>query len=482
VSGARRLLLLLAALGAGACARVPVRESFDEARALVRERTEARVEWLEVTAQPAEVEALVDGLLAGPLGAEDAVQIALLSNRRLQAAFAELGRAAAQRTQAGLPSNPVVEAVAKFHAGEVNVELSVVHHLLGLLLLPARKRLAAAEFERARLDAAAQAVDLAARTRRAFYRYQAEQQLLELDRTALAALEAAYEMALALREAGNIRQLDLLVERDFYEQMKLEAAQRESELLELRERLSSLMGLWGARTGWTAEPHLPDVPPEPLALEAIEHRAVSRSLDLGMGFLELEAAARRQGITNVASVLPGLEVGIEAEREVEIESDGHAEVTWWVGPSVGFELPLFDQGQARRVAGRMEVRRLWELYTARAIEVRSAARRVAQREAHARARAIYTREVLVPLRVAITMQSQLLYNAMDVGVFQLLEAKRREIEAGRAYVRALGDFWEARADLDQLMAGRLAEEGAGQMPAEPRRNGMTGGGRAEEGH
>jgi cobalt-zinc-cadmium efflux system outer membrane protein len=45
---------------------------------------------------------------------------------------------------------------------------------------------------------------------------------------------------------------------------------------------------------------------------------------------------------------------------------------------------------------------------------------------------------------------------MQIGVFQLLQARRDQIDAGRAYVQTLLEYWQARAALDQLMAGRLA--------------------------
>jgi outer membrane protein, heavy metal efflux system len=45
---------------------------------------------------------------------------------------------------------------------------------------------------------------------------------------------------------------------------------------------------------------------------------------------------------------------------------------------------------------------------------------------------------------------------MLVGVFQLLTAKRDEIDAGRAYIEALRDYWIARTDLESAVGGELA--------------------------
>jgi cobalt-zinc-cadmium efflux system outer membrane protein len=52
------------------------------------------------------------------------------------------------------------------------------------------------------------------------------------------------------------------------------------------------------------------------------------------------------------------------------------------------------------------------------------------------------------------------FNAMNLGVFQLMQAKRDQIEAARAYVQALREYWTARAEVDQLLAGRLPRRAA----------------------
>lgn len=478
LSGFLALAALVPLVGSlGACASVPVRDAFEEAGALAGERVAAELEWPGVTAEPEEVARRVDALLAEPLTAEGAVQVALLNSPRLQASFAELGRASALRAQAGRLPNPVVEAVARFREGhgKPSLEIGVAQEILALALMPARKGIAQGELERARLGAVAQVVDLAAEVRQTVLRLQAERQLLELDQTALLALEAGWEMAARLREAGNISELDLLVERDLYEQVKLEVSNRELAVAELAERLNVLLGLHGPRTAWRVEGRLPALPAEEAPLDGFERRAVERSLDLRLSLLEVEAAARRAGISNVGTVLPELEVGAEAEREVE---DGESE--WWYGPAVAFSIPIFDQGQPRRAAGAMEVRRQWDLYTAEAVELRSAARRSASRVLFARQQAEYVRDVVVPLRVAVTEQSQLHYNGMFLGVFQLLDAKRREIEAGRAYVRSLLDYWLARAAVDQLQAGRRPA-GLGEAGGMETAGGMTRGEGAEDG-
>jgi len=62
---------------------------------------------------------------------------------------------------------------------------------------------------------------------------------------------------------------------------------------------------------------------------------------------------------------------------------------------------------------------------------------------------------MLPLRERIVRETQLQYNAMQVGVFELLRAREQQIQAAIAYVDALLDYWLARIDLEQLLSGRV---------------------------
>lgn len=442
------------------CATVPVRESFEDARTVASERTDEAaggVEWIGVTTTVAEVDGAVAALLAEGVTPDEAVQISLLNNRRLQAAYADLAAAAARRTAAGIPPNPVLDAVFRFEqGGDGDVfELSLMEDLWGLLLLPRNRRIAAAELERSRLEVAGRILDLAGATRRAVYRLQAERQGLELARESFLAAEVSSEMATALREAGNVPWLGVLAERDRYEQARLRVAAREMAVAEARETLDQLLGLWGPETGWELAGDLPPLPepdPEPgSALGDVERRAVERSIDLASALLSVEAASRRLGVERVTSVVGDIEAGVEAEEELE---EGGS--VWWIGPGLSLHLPIFQQGQPRRTEVRMELRRMWDLYEALAIDVRTAARRAERRLLYAHQRAAYLEEVVVPVRAALVEETQLHYNAMSKGVFELLAAKRRELEARMDALDARAGYWTARSELEQLLAGRLS--------------------------
>ena len=76
-----------------------------------------------------------------------------------------------------------------------------------------------------------------------------------------------------------------------------------------------------------------------------------------------------------------------------------------------------------------------------------------------RQRAIYFRDVAIPLRHLILEKTQLQFNAMQVGVFHLLMTKRDEIEAGKEYIENLLEFWLARIEVESVLSGHVTEFG-----------------------
>ena len=75
-------------------------------------------------------------LLAQPLTVDDAVQVALLNNRGLQATFLELGISEAELVQAGRLPNPGFCIRAQTQGGEVEIERLLLFNLARLLAMP----------------------------------------------------------------------------------------------------------------------------------------------------------------------------------------------------------------------------------------------------------------------------------------------------------------------------------------------------------
>jgi len=448
----RLLSLALLTAGLGGCASLDARSAFHQVQRGVADRTGQLVQWNSGSDEDAAVAAKVRAMLADELTLNETVQIALLNNRRLQGVYEQLGVAQANLVQAGLLRNPIFDAELKFldnvSGTKAVLETAVVQDFMSVVMIPLRKRLAEAELEVTKADVTAAVLDLSSEVKVAFISHQAARQTLAMRRQILQSTDASYDAARRLHKAGNINDLSLANERALHEQSRLAVASAETSVLEARERMNTLMGLWGQDTGWTVAGPLPAVPDDEMDLVDLERRAIAASLSLTMLRNKMRVVASRTGVDTTELVFPELAGGAAAEYE-------GPEDKWLAGPAIAIGIPIFDWGQARTAAGGHRLRRLWNEYTALAIEVRSSARAAKHRLRNARRQSEYYRRVVLPLAEQITAQTQLHYNAMQLGVFQLLQAKQREIGTRRQYILAQRDYWTARTELEQILAGRM---------------------------
>ena len=432
------------------CVSVALNAGFDDVSATVEQRSGNKVFWNNGTDLDKEAAEKIGSLLKRKLIAEQAVQIALLNNRDLQALYSELGVAQADLVQAGLFKNPIFDAAVLFpvsNGGKPKLELSAVMNFLDIFYVPLRKRVAAARFEEVKIRVTGSVLDFAGRVRTAFYVHQSNQQLLELRQTIVQALSASFEVARRLQEAGNITDVDFFRERALFESGKVALRAAEAAVRQSREELNILMGLWGKQTEWQGDERLPDIPEQPIETTDIERMALSRSVDLLNARQRIVVAGEQLGFNRWTALIPVLEVGPGSEREL----DG----SWLVGPVFEFPIPLFDQGQARIGRAAAELRGAQQEYYAIAVRIRAIARALLDRMEAARDRALYYRDILLPLHERIVNESQLQYNAMQLGPIQLLRAKEQQIETAVAYIEALRDYWLAQGDIGQLLSGRL---------------------------
>ena len=442
------------------CAGVSTEMTFSEIQQQVDERMGVPIHWNANTASVDEIEETVQGLLDRPLVANTAVQIALLHNRRLQATYEEIGIAHAAVVEAGTPSNPAFRGGATFglpqdpmtaHPAHDSYVFEIEMDFLSFLYGSIRTSVAKSEFETAKLRVTAAVIDLAGQTRRAFYRVQSEQQMLQMFQQVVLATQAGYEFASELYEAGNIPELDLLLQRALYEGAKLALTDAEVTRAESREQLNQLMGFWGEETAWTVEARLPDLSTESINVDNLEGVAIENSIDLAIARGEIISIGKQLGVAKAMSLVPHLDIGGELEGEAG---------AWAAGPVFGFEIPLFDRKQGQRAAAAAELRQRQEEYHALAVEIRSAVRAVHRRLLAARQTALSYQNEILPLQEKILEQIQLQYNAMQVGTPRLLVAKQQQIDAGRDYIQALYNYHVARVAFDQILSGRLVSDTA----------------------
>lgn len=448
-----RATSIVAALLAAGCV-VPRKAGFDDVSKSLAGRTPYRVHWNQGSDEDRQVADDTRRLLSQELTVEAATQIALFNNPELQATYERLGVAQAEVVQAGLLRNPKISlhwGFRVFESGLDEIVGSITGAFLDLFLMPLKKKLANAEFRQVKLevsDAVLAKVDAVAQ---AFYAAQASTQIVAMRRTMLDAQQAATELAVRQHEAGNISDLDLSNEQAVYTQAKLDLARAEYQLLTDRENLTRLLGVWGTDIEYKIAAKLPEVPPAEPDLAHLERIAIEHRFDLAAAHEELKTAAAALQITKGTRVVSGLDLGANGHRD----PDGPTTI----GPTIDLELPIFDGKQAEVARLRARLRGAQHRADALALAIRSEVRQARNRLLAARMTIDYYAKTLVPLRERIVALSQEQYNAMLLGVYQLLQAKQNEINSYREYIEAVRDYWIARADLERAIGTRLTGEG-----------------------
>lgn len=394
----------------------------------------------------------VDALLSGTLSAEEAVQLALLNNRGLQAAYNQLGVSEADYVEASSLPNPVV-SIGKILAGdELEIEARLVGSLLSLFTLGARTQAAELEFQAAQLTAVEATFALAAETRRAYYTAVASKQSEAFLSQAQESARLTAEFTSKLGETGAETKLNQARANAFHLETsnRLTQAKLQSELD--REALIRKLGLWGRDINFKLPSVLPQIPDKLPKSGDIEALAIGKRVDLRIAKLELDALARTLGLTKATRLTSMLDLAGLATYVADGEGDQKTE-TGGYGFELEFELPIFDSGAAETRRASERYMQAVNLLAERAVNIRSEVR-----AAYQSYRATYDitwqyRNRILPMRSVITEQSLLEYNGMLTDVFELLTTAQENADSNVAAIEAKRDFFLATVDFQFAILG-----------------------------
>jgi len=417
-------------------------------------------------------DATVKALLRRPLTVDSAVQIALLSNRGLQAAYNELALAETDLVGDSLPPNPTFSISRISGNGALEIERQVVGDILALATLPFRSEIARQRFQKAQLRAAEETLRLAADVRRAYYRAVAANELVGLLTDAKSTAEATAQLAQKLGETGSLNKLDQAREQVFYAETTADLATLHQEATSSRERLIRLLGLWDTDIGIRLPQKLPILPRQPLSLPRIEVDAVAHRIDLQIARIELAALAKSLNLTEASRFVTLLDVAGIDRKTRDPEGAPFRER----GFDVQFQIPIFDGGEVRVRQAAEIYNQAFNLLTEKAVNIRSEARDAFRvyRSTYDIA-GHYQREVL-PLRKIISEEMQLRFSSMQVDVFALLTEARQRIAALRAAIEAKRNFWLAQSELQTAINGGGRSEPSSETRSATAAQASSGGG------
>ena len=458
---------LAALLTLGGCAGFSSDGGVGFVQSTAKDRIDKDVKWVKSDADADNVRGTVNALLANPLSVDDAVQIALLNNRGLQAMYGELGIAEADLVQAGRLRNPRF-AYRNVHGGpEFNIERALTFDLMQLITMPLATKLERRRFEATQLRVTSEVLQVAVQTRKAYFNAVSARQTASYMEDVKVSAEAGAEIARRMAGVGNWNKLNQAREHVFYAEATARLARAKLDAVAQREQLTRLMGVWGEDTKFILPDRLPDLPKMPNELTDVESLALKQRLDIRAMRSDMEGLASSLGLTKASRFINVLELGPSEVRDSNVPVKR--------GYEISVELPIFDWGTAR--VGKAEA--IYMQAVNRAAEVAVNARSEV-RESYAGYLTAYDlakhyRDEIVPLRKQISDENLLRYNGMLISVFELLADAREQVSSVNAYIEALRDYWLADAELQMAFVGRSDAAAFGGMRGSPEKTTRTGG-------
>jgi outer membrane protein TolC len=444
-------------LGLAGCATPDAQQAWAPVQESLAPHLQQQVRWARTDEERLELARRTAELLKEPLSIDAAVQVALFNQRGLQAAFEDLGIAQADLIQAGRLPNPGFGLARSVHGGEVEIETGLHFNLARLLLRPLLQDIEARRLDQARQRAATSVLTLVAETRRAWILAVSAEESVRYTRQVLDAAQASAELARRMARVGNFNALRQAREQSFYAEAALQHARAEQQRRATRERLARTLGLWGEQTAFRLPERLPDLPAQPRDLPQIESMAIAQRLDLRSAREQIAQLARQVDLARVSRWVNVAELGLARETADEGPTRRTVEL--------GFEIPIFDTGDARLARAQHVYMQAVHRSTEAAINARSEVREAYSAYRSSWEIARHQREEIVPLARRISEENLLRYNGMLIGVFELLADARSQIASVHGSIDALRDFWLAQADLDLTLVGPGRSPGLGAPTA-----------------
>ncbi len=448
-----RLVLALVATGAlilSGCATVDINQSIARVNQDAGSLTGGKLALAQSDRDRSDMQTAAAGMLAKPLNADDAVQLALINSPAMQALLAQSWADSASAAQSGRLPNPLLTLDWIRSPGTVDIGRMLGVGLLDILNLPRRNRIAQSRLEQGQLQLTTDVIDKVTQVRQAWVAAVGAQQSLTYAKQVSDSAEASAELARRMLAVGNFNKLQRGRQQAFYADASAQWAHATHTATASREALVRLLGLTDAQAQQLQLPgRLPDVPTAPRTPEDVSAAASRGRLDIKTAQAAVNATAAAQGL-NVLTSFTDIELSVIRNTSKD-RADGLR--TQSRGAEVALTLPIFDWGDLKRTAMNAQM-----LAAANRLEgtVRAAGSNL--RESYSAYRTTYDiakhyRDEIVPLRKLIADENVLRYNGMLIGVFELLADSRDQIASVIAAINAQQQFWMADAALQSSILG-----------------------------
>jgi CzcA family heavy metal efflux pump len=432
-----------------ACVQVEPEPDFDQARQLIQTST-GRTDVYNPYA-PSLAASELDAILADGLTLDEALRLALIYNRELQAEFLEIGVAHADWVQSQLLSNPSLDLLLRLptEKGRKMLEAILGVELLELWRIPVRKKAARHKLEATVLRIARRAGEQLADVRMAYFSAVAADELHAVALGNVQLAELSFSTVQSLHQAGAADAFDQSMARGPLLSAQLVLRTARIDVANARRELAKLLSLDRPVHDMPLIDPLPQKALAEIESEALVKKALGTRLDLrsiSEAILALEMNVRleeRRAWGDIA-------VGPRVERPAGIGSKS-------VGPALGLTLPIFDQNQAQIAKASFKLEQMVKLNQAARIAIAQNVRTAVDRVNAASQNLVFFEQQLLPqaeLSLELARQS---YAAGRSKLLALIEVQRQLLEARRGHVALRLEAAASASELERVVGSVLAQ-------------------------
>jgi cobalt-zinc-cadmium efflux system outer membrane protein len=436
----RKVLFVAVSMALTGCASVNTAREYETARESAIRITGHPIRWEQSPHDKSLTGAEVDRMMEDGLSMQEAVRIALINNRTLQAELERMGISKADLVQAALPSNPRVGAVFRFllGGGQSAFEGEGFLPIADIWQIPFRRRVAQARLEFTMEGIRLETLQTAAKARNAFivlyYLEEASGETLKL----VDQFRRIAERVEVRRDFGFLTDQDVFLAKIMLFRAKIELSGMKKETQRARLKLNRVLGFNPSRSDYfLIPPKPPDLskPPQP---EEMLKRALENRPDVRMARIRVRQAKRILSLQK-ARIWKVLDMGAGFEKEAEGE--------FLLGPAVDVQLPLFDQNTAQVARAKHVLRRSQRFLEALELSIREEVLSDISEIRYQAQRLQLILEDIIPLRKKVLKFTEQWVGAMELNRLHLLDAQRGLLETGRELLDARRALHEAWTDL-----------------------------------
>jgi len=441
-------LLVVIILFVTGCSSVQTTQEWQRLFNLTKERVGAEIRWEQSEEDKKLIAKEVKKLLSNGLTMDDAVKIALLNNRKLQAKFEDIGIGKADLVQAGFFTNPNLNAIFKspLSKGGTALELGGIINIADLWQIPIRKKVAASKLEKTIHQISEEILNTVSEAKKAYINYVVLSLIRDEAKEIKHKVNELKDHIIYRKGFGYATELDVYMAEVSALDTDVEFSKIESELSISRYKLNRVLGLSPEKRDYEIIRAISQDLIDPPTYEKALNFAILNRPDIHIAKMHIEEARNAVELEK-SRIISDIKTGVIYEEDSEGEN--------FLGADISIQLPIFHQNQAQIAMAEYKLRQAEKTLQAIMYQIQEEILVILERLSILAQKINILKNQILPIRKAAIGFAEKYFNAMELNMVYLLEAQKKYLESKKDYLFTLKEYHEQIIELERITAHTL---------------------------